>query len=175
MRPDAENCSVRNLPKHEELLFHTVPKFSMIGLVCSTRLCRSPPAQNSIAKKSARPLWFAPQVELRPSKGTRLEQADGTPLKHHGERAVRMHASKGQSIAGKFEVRDVHKPIIAAGDLTDGGSGLWFHRSRSYIITKEKEKAAKTTANLRSEVDRKASELQQKQIQLALGSALELS
>ena len=93
---------------------------------------------DTAAAKSVSPPWFAPQVELKPSKGTKLEQADGTPLRHHGERAVKMHASNSQSIAGKFEVRDIHKPIIAAGDLTDGGSGLWFHRNKSYIITKEK-------------------------------------
>ena len=54
IRPEAENWSVRNLPKREELLFHTVralPKFSMIGLVCSTRLCRSPPAEAETAAR----------------------------------------------------------------------------------------------------------------------------
>ena len=49
-----------------------------------------------------------------------------------------MHSNNSQSISSKFEVRDIHTPIIAAGDLTDGGSGLWFHRNKSYIITKEK-------------------------------------
>ena len=54
MRPDTENCSVRNLPKRDELLFHTVralPKFSMMGLVCRTRLCRSPPAVEETAAR----------------------------------------------------------------------------------------------------------------------------
>jgi hypothetical protein len=54
MRPDAENWSVRNLPKRDELLFQTVralPKFSMMGFVCSTRLWRSPPA---VAETAAR-------------------------------------------------------------------------------------------------------------------------
>ena len=49
IRPDTLNCSVRNLPKRDELLFHTVlaqPKFSMIGFVCSTRSCRSDPARH---------------------------------------------------------------------------------------------------------------------------------
>ena len=81
IRPDAENCSVRNLPKRDELLFlrgagggvrraaqaarprpggrvagrahQTVlaqPKLSMIGLVCSTRMCRSVPAALTSAR-----------------------------------------------------------------------------------------------------------------------------
>ena len=93
---------------------------------------------DTAAAKSVSPPWFAPQVELKPSKGTKLEQPGGTLLNHHGERAVNLHTNNSQSIAGKFEVRDIHKPIIAAGDLTDAGSRLWFHRSRTYIITKDK-------------------------------------
>ena len=44
IRPVELNCSVRNLPKRDELLFQRVlaqPKLSMMGFVCSTRLCRS--------------------------------------------------------------------------------------------------------------------------------------
>lgn len=57
MRPDAENCSVRNLPKRDELLFQTVlaqPKLSMMGLVFKTRLCRSEPEQLTSARYSRR-------------------------------------------------------------------------------------------------------------------------
>ena len=51
---------------------------------------------------------------------------------------------------GKFEVRGIHKPIIAAGDLTHAGSGLWFRRSRSYMFSKSKadEIAGRMEANL---------------------------
>ena len=93
---------------------------------------------DTAAARSVSPLWFAPAAELRPTEGSRLEQPDGTPLKHHGERSVKMYTRNHQSICGKFQVRDIQKPIISAGDLTDHGSGLWFHRSRSYIVSKKK-------------------------------------
>ena len=57
IRPDTLNCSVRNLPKRDELLFHTVlaqPKFSMIGFVCSTRSCRSDPGHATSARYLSR-------------------------------------------------------------------------------------------------------------------------
>ena len=57
MRPVAENCRVRNLPKRDELLFQTVralPKFSMIGFVWRTRLCRSPPDEDTAARYLSR-------------------------------------------------------------------------------------------------------------------------
>ena len=75
---------------------------------------------------------------MKSSKGTRPGQADGKFLRHYGERAVKMYSNDSHSTMGKVVVRDIHKPIIAAGDLTDAGSGLWFHRTKSYIITREK-------------------------------------
>ena len=45
---------MRNLPKRDELLFQTVralPKFSMMGFVFSTRLCKSPPAEAETAAR----------------------------------------------------------------------------------------------------------------------------
>ena len=69
IRPDTLNCSVRNLPKRDELLFHTVlaqPKFSMIGFVCSTRSCRSDPGHATSARYLSRIL--AVSVFPRPTR-----------------------------------------------------------------------------------------------------------
>ena len=66
----------------------------------------------------------------------RLEQADGTKLEHYGQRrGVKMRTGHNQKMTGNFDVRDVSRPIVAAGELTDGGQGLWFHRDQSYIIS----------------------------------------
>lgn len=57
MRPVALNCSVRNLPKREELLLRTVlaqPKHSMMGFVPKTRVCKSPPDWALTAAKYCR-------------------------------------------------------------------------------------------------------------------------
>ena len=63
-------------------------------------------------------------------------QADGTRVRHYGEKTVQMQTTGRNSVmmSGKFDVKGVSKPIMAAGSAVDAGHGGWLHRDGSMIV-----------------------------------------
>ena len=62
-----------------------------------------------------------------------LIQADGTRVAHFGSKLLSMGVGTPK-IEGRFDVRNVTKPIVAAGQLTDRGQGLWLNGDGGFIL-----------------------------------------
>ena len=65
-----------------------------------------------------------------PSAEIPLHQADGTRVAHFGSKFLNMGVGT-QKIEGRFDVRNVTKPIVPAGQVTDRGQGLWLNGVKS--------------------------------------------
>ena len=61
-----------------------------------------------------------------PSEEIPLRQADGTRAAHFGSKFLSMGVGT-QKIEGRLDVRNVKKPIVAAGQVTDRGQGVWLN------------------------------------------------
>ena len=55
-----------------------------------------------------------------------LHQADGTKVAHFGSKFLSIGVGT-QKIEGTFDVRNVTEPIVAAGQVTDRGQGVWLN------------------------------------------------
>ena len=83
------------------------------------------------AARSVSPTTFRPDVPIEPSEEIPLHQADGTRVAHFGSKLL----SKGtQKIERRFDVRNVTKPIVAAGQVTDRGQGVWLNGDGGFIL-----------------------------------------
>ena len=51
---------------------------------------------------------------------------DGTRVAHFGSKFLSMCVGT-QKIEGRFDVRNLTKPIVAAGQVTDRGQGVWLN------------------------------------------------
>ena len=60
------------------------------------------------------PTTFRPDVPIEPSEKVPLHQAHGTRVAHFGSKFLSMGVGT-QKIEGRFDVRNVTKPIVAAG------------------------------------------------------------
>ena len=76
------------------------------------------------AARSVCPSTFRLDVPIEPSKEIPLHQAGGTKVAHFGSKFPSMDV-ENQGIGGAFDVRNVTKPIVAAGQVTDNGQGVW--------------------------------------------------
>ena len=76
------------------------------------------------AARSVCPSTFRPNFPIEPSKEIPLHQADGTKVAHFGSKFLSMGVGN-QKIEETFDVRNVTKPIVAAGQVTDKGQGVW--------------------------------------------------
>ena len=85
------------------------------------------------AAKSCCPSSFAPETELKATKGTKLNQADGTPVKHFGGKRVEMTID-GRKVVEDFDVKQVSKPILAASSVVESGGGVWLYKGNSRVI-----------------------------------------
>ena len=88
---------------------------------------------DTCAARSACPPTFAKNSPVLESTEIPLAQADGTRVKHYGEKKVSMTAET-MRLSGRFDVKGVSKPIMAAGSVVDAGHGVWLHRGGSMII-----------------------------------------
>ena len=62
-------------------------------------------------------------VRIEPPEEIPLHQADGTRVGHFGSNFLSMGVGT-QKIEGRFDVRNVTKPIVATGQVTDRGQGV---------------------------------------------------
>ena len=85
------------------------------------------------AARSVCPSTFRPDVPVEPSEEVPLHQADGTRVAHYGSKFLKMGVGT-QRIEGRFDVRNVTKPIVAAGQVTDAGQGVWLSGDGGYIL-----------------------------------------
>ena len=72
------------------------------------------------------PTAFRPDVPIEPSEEIPLHQADGTRVAHLGSKFLSMGVGT-QKNEGRSDVRNVTKPIVAAGQLKDSGRGGGVH------------------------------------------------
>ena len=90
---------------------------------------------DTAAARSVLPQGMAPDVRTKLSSGTALAQADGTVVKHFGEKKVQMITiAEERPITVTFEEKGVHKPILAADSVLDSGGGVWLHAGGSFIV-----------------------------------------
>ena len=68
--------------------------------------------------KSVCPATFRPDVPFEPSEEIPLHQAEGTRVAHFGSKFLSMGVGT-QKIEGRFDLRNVTKPIVDAGQVTD--------------------------------------------------------
>ena len=73
------------------------------------------------------PTTFRPDVPIEPSEEIPLHQADGTSVADFGSKFLSMGVGT-QKIEGRFDVRNVTKPIVAAGQVDGQGSGSMAER-----------------------------------------------
>ena len=91
------------------------------------------------AARSVCPSTFRPDVAIEPSEEVPLHQADGTRVALYGSKFLRMGVGT-QKIEGTFDVRNVTKPIVAAGQVTDAGQGVWLSGEGGFILDKKSAK-----------------------------------
>ena len=91
------------------------------------------------AARSVCPSTLRPDVLIEPSEEVPLHQADGTRVAHYGSKFLRMGVGT-QKIEGTFDVRNVTKPIVAAGQVTDAGQGVWLSGEGGFILDKKSAK-----------------------------------
>ena len=70
------------------------------------------------AARSVCPTTFRPDVPIEPPEEIPLHQADCTRVAHFGFKFLSMGVGT-QKIEGRFDVRNVTKPIVAAGQVTE--------------------------------------------------------
>ena len=85
------------------------------------------------AARSVCPTTFRPDVPIQPSEEVPLHQADGTRLVHFGSKFLSMGVGT-QKIEGRFDVRNLTKPIVAGGPVTDRGQGVWLAGDGWFIL-----------------------------------------
>ena len=85
------------------------------------------------AARSVCPTTFRPDVPIEPSEEIPLHQADGTSVAHFGSKFLSMGVGT-QKIEGRFDVRNVTKPIVASGQVTDRGQGVWLNGDGGFIL-----------------------------------------
>ena len=85
------------------------------------------------AARSVCPTTFRPDVPIEPSEEIPLHQADGTRVAHFGSKFLSTGVGT-QKIEGRFDVRNVTKPIVAAGQVTDRGQGVWLTGDGGFIL-----------------------------------------
>ena len=78
------------------------------------------------AARSMCPTTFRPDVPIEQSGEIPLHQADGTRVAHFGSKFLSTGVGT-QKIERRFDVRNVTKPIVAAGQVTDRGQGVWLN------------------------------------------------
>ena len=88
------------------------------------------------AARSVCPSTFRPDVPTEPSEEIPLHQADGTRVSHFGSKFLRMGVGT-QKIEGRFDVRNVTKPIVAAGQVTDRGQGVCLNGDGGFILNEK--------------------------------------
>ena len=86
---------------------------------------------DTVAARSVCPTTFRPDVPIEPPEEIPLHQADGTRVAHFGSKFLSMGVQK---IEGRFDVRDVTKPVVAAGQVTDRGQGVWLNGDGVFIL-----------------------------------------
>ena len=89
--------------------------------------------------RSVCPSTFRPDVPIEPSEEVPLHQADGTRVAHYGSKFLSMGVGT-QKIEGIFEARNVTKPIVAAGQVTDAGQGVRLSGDGGFILDKKSAK-----------------------------------
>ena len=82
-------------------------------------------SQSPTMSATNRLLYTFRPVPIEPSEEIPLRQADGTRVAHFGSKFLSMGVGT-QTIEGRFDVRNVTKPTVAAGQVTDRGQGLCF-------------------------------------------------
>ena len=85
------------------------------------------------AARSVCPTTFRPDVPIEPSEEIPLHQADGTRVAHVGSKFLSMGVGT-QKFEGMFDVRNVTKPIVVAGKVTDRGQGVWLNGDGGFIL-----------------------------------------
>ena len=86
------------------------------------------------------PASFAPETAIKETAGTRLKQADGSEVAHIGGKRVTMATLVGP-MTENFDVKEVSRPILAAGSTVDAGHGVWLHRDGCSIVHKDEVEA----------------------------------
>ena len=76
------------------------------------------------AARSVCPSTFRPDVPIEPSEEIPMHQADCTRVAHFGSKIPSMGVGT-QEIEGRFDVINVTKPTVAAGQVTDRGQRVW--------------------------------------------------
>ena len=79
------------------------------------------------------PSTFGLDVPLEPSEEIPLHQAAGTRVARFGSKFLSMGVGT-QNIEGRFDARNVTKPIVAAGQVTDRGQGVWLNGDGGFIL-----------------------------------------
>ena len=85
------------------------------------------------AARSVCPTTFRPDVPIEPSEEIPLHQADGTRVAHFGSKFLSTGVGT-QKFEGRFDVRNVTKPIVAAGQVTHRGQGVWLNGDGGFIL-----------------------------------------
>ena len=85
------------------------------------------------AERSVCPSTFRPDIPTEPSEEIPLHQADGTRVAHFASKFLSVGVGT-QKIEGRSDGRNVRKPIVAAGQVTDRGQGVWLNDDGGFIL-----------------------------------------
>ena len=85
------------------------------------------------AARSVCTTTFRPDFPIEPSDEIPLHQADGTRVAHFGSKFLSMGVGT-QNIEKRFDVRNVTKLIVAAGQVTDRAQGVWLNGDGGFIL-----------------------------------------
>ena len=90
--------------------------------------------------------WGCPGEKLAGATRTKLEAANGTPIKTYGEKLVKFEMDGVTGKAGmKFLVSDVQKPLAAVSAIVEAGNEVVFRKGArdSYILNPKTGEKAK--------------------------------
>ena len=64
------------------------------------------------------------EATSKSQRGVGFKRANGSHIKHYGQRRFRVRTSAGSNMNTTWEVADVHKPLISASRLHERGHKL---------------------------------------------------
>ena len=92
---------------------------------------------DSGAVQSVAPPDMAPNIQIRPSEGSKRGQhdlaANGHRMPNLGEQNVRLHTVEGKQADVKFQITGVTRPLLSVGEICDRGNRILFGQGGGII------------------------------------------
>ena len=138
-RPGKEQNLTRLIANQDSCLQPLVQKdWEAVDQVSRLRRVRA--IVDSGASSSCASGDLAPEVETRPSEGSRRGQTyaaaskGGKPLRNEGEKLVNALTGEGKEVATTWQIVDVNRPLMSVHQICKAGNIAVFGQDGGYIL-----------------------------------------